>query len=371
MRSRTALLATGLGLMLLLLTAPAASASPPRITYTIDGIAGTNGWYRGSTHGENVALHWLVSLDATDTNCLNVVTVPGPTTGTTVTCWASNSDGKTIAEVPIKIDAQPPTGVTASPSRGADFNGWYNHAVAVSWSGTDATSGIAGCSSATYGGPDAAGAAVSGACTDKAGNSASSTFGLNYDGTSPVLSNVSVASGAGLDVVHWSSSSVADTIVVRRSARGSKSEPVVFRGSAGSFADKKIQSAIEYVYSVQAYDQAGNSSQKVSVAGLPKVLTLRKTPYIPRAAQKPILRWAAVRGATYYNVQLFRGSKRILALWPSGHQVGLPTTWKWAGKRYRLGQGRYRWYVWAGIGRRSFANYKTLGSAQFIVPKRG
>jgi hypothetical protein len=185
-----------------------------------------------------------------------------------------------------------------------------------------------------------------------------------------VLSKVSVGSGAGVDVVRWTSTSPSDAVVVERAARGSKAATTVFRGSGSSFADKKIRTSLEYTYSVQTRDQAGNSSQKISAVGLPKVLTLRKTPYIPRAAQKPILRWGAVRGATYYNVQLFRGSKRILALWPSGHQVGLPTAWKWAGKRYRLGRGLYRWYVWAGIGQRSFANYKTIGSARFIVPKR-
>jgi hypothetical protein len=367
MRSKTALLSLALGLLLVL--APTASASPPTITYTIDGIAGTNGWYRGSSHGNNVILRWVVSLDATSTDCLTLVTVPGPTVGTKLTCWAANTDGKTTAETVIKIDGDPPS-VGANLARGPDFNGWYNHPVGISWSGSDATSGIAGCTSLTYGGPDSAGATVSGGCTDKAGNSASSPLALNYDATAPALTKVSVASGAGVDVVRWTSTSPSDTVVVERAARGSKAAATVFRGAASSFADKRIRNGLEYNYSVQSIDQAGNSSQKVSVAGLPKVLTLRKTPYIPRAAQKPILRWGAVRGATYYNVQLFRGSKRILALWPSRHQVGLPTTWKWAGKRYRLSHGRYRWYVWAGMGQRSFANYKTLGSAQFIVPKR-
>jgi hypothetical protein len=369
MRLRPALVALGLGLPLLF--APLASAAPPTITYTIDGIAGTNAWYRGSTHGNNVVLHWLVSSDATDTNCEQAITLPGPTTGVTKTCWATNADGTTtVTTKAIKIDADPPTGLTINTARPPDYNGWYNHPIALSWSGSDATSGIAGCSSVTYGGPDGAGATAGGGCTDNAGNTASLPFALNYDATPPVLDKVLVASGTGVDVVHWSSSSAADTIVVKRAARGSKTEKTVFEGSAAQFPDKKIQNGLEYVYSVQAYDQAGNWSQKASAVGLPKVLTLRRTAYIPRAARKPILRWAAVRGATYYHVQLFRGSKRILALWPSGHQVGLPAAWKWSGRRYRLGPGRYRWYVWAGIGSRAFANYKTIGSAQFIVPHR-
>jgi hypothetical protein len=121
---------------------------------------------------------------------------------------------------------------------------------------------------------------------------------------------------------------------------------------------------------VQTVDQAGNASAKISVAALAKVLTLRKLPYVPRVAPKPILRWARKRGAAYYHVQLFRGSKRILASWPAAHQLGLPTVWRWSGHRYRLAPGRYRWYVWEGLGARSFARYRTIGSAQFIVPKR-
>jgi hypothetical protein len=348
----------------------------PTASWTVTGIAGTNGWYRGSSGGDYVVLHWSVSdpgsVIVSTSGCEAAIKIDGPNVGTTRTCTASLSGGGSIGWTTntIKIDAQPPAGLSASVARGPDFNGWYNHPVGITWSGSDATSGIAACTSVTYGGPDGAGAAAGGGCTDNAGNSASSPLALNYDATPPVLSNVSVASGAQADTVRWASTSPSDTILVQRTARGSKAAATVFRGSASSFADKKIRSGLEYTYSVQSVDQAGNSSQKISAVGLPKVLTLRKTPYIPRAAQKPILRWAAVRGATYYNVQLFRGSKRILALWPSGHQVGLPTTWKWAGKRYRLSQGRYRWYVWAGIGRRSFANYKTLGSAQFIVPKR-
>jgi hypothetical protein len=378
MRSRTALLAFVLAVALLALpgTAAAQDSTPPDVTVTIVGIAGTNNWYRGSAQGNFVIVQWSVSepespSTLTTSGCEPAIRIDGPNTGTTRKCTASSEGGTTEKTTKvIKIDADPPTGVSSSLSRPPDFNGWYHHPVGISWGGSDATSGIAGCTSLTYGGPDIASGAVSGGCTDMAGNTALAPRALSYDATPPALTKVSVASGAQADIVHWSSSSPADTILVRRQARGAKTERTVFQGSAPSFSDKKIQSGVEYVYSVQAYDQAGNWSQKVSAAGLPKVLTLRKTPYIPRAARKPILRWAAVRGATYYHVQLFRGSKRILALWPSKHEVGLPAAWKWGGKRYRLGPGRYRWYVWAGIGRRSFANYKTLGSAQFIVPRR-
>jgi hypothetical protein len=374
MRSRTSLLALGLGVMLLLVP-PAASASPPTITYTIDGIRGTNGWYRGSTGGNYVVLHWRISslqnVKSTP-GCEQAIPINGPTTGTTRTCTVYMTDGSFVGRTtdpPIKIDATPPTGVTASLSRGADFNGWYNHPVGITWRGSDATSGIAGCTARAFSGPEGAWARVSGGCTDRAGNTSLVPVALNYDATSPALARVFVTSGAKVDVVHWSSTSPSDTIVVQRAARGSKGQQTVFRGSGASFADKKIRIGLEYAYSVQAYDQAGNASRKISVAGLPKVLTLRKTPYVPRAARKPILRWPGLKGARYYHVQLFRGSKRIFAAWPSRPELGLPTAWKWSGHRYRLVHGRYRWYVWAGMGRRSFAHYKTLGSAKFIVPR--
>lgn len=362
-------LALAAALALVLVLATSASASTPTISYSIDGIVGNNGWYRGSTHGDNVVLHWSVSADATDSNCLAAVTIPGPTKGTTVTCWAKNADGTTTATKQIKIDATPPTGVSASVARGPDFNGWYNHPVAVNWSGTDATSGIAGCSSVTYQGPDTAGAAVAGGCTDVAGNSAGSSVALNYDATPPALAKVAVTSTAGADVVRWSSSSSSDKIVVRRSARGVKARRTVFDGSGSSFSDTKIDRGGEYLYVVQAFDEANNASPAVTVTGLPKVLTLRQLPYVPRAASKPILTWPTVRGAAYYNVQLYRGAKRVLALWPARNRLGLPSAWRWAGHRHRLAPGRYRWYVWAGFGRRSFARYHTVGSAQFIVPR--
>ena len=348
-----------------------AAADSLTITYTVDGVSGANGWYRGSAGGNFIVIHWHVSdPSATTVGCEPGLKILGPTAGFTSSCSAQSGPETATKSLVVKIDADPPAGVAASLGRSPDVNGWYNHAVGISWSGNDATSGIASCTSVTYGGPDGASAAVGGGCTDNAGNSASSPVAISFDATAPALSKVTITSGAASDVLRWSSSSPSDSAVVQRSARGNKEQPIVFRGTGGSFADKKIQHSLEYTYWVQTSDQAGNASQKISVAALPKVLTLRKLPYVPRASSKPILRWDAVRRASYYHVQLFRGSKRIFAAWPIKNELGLPAAWKWSGHRYRLGPGKYRWYVWAGLGRRSFANYKAVGSARFIVPRR-
>jgi hypothetical protein len=302
-----------------------------------------------------------------------VYRVDGPTSGKTMACTAYLKPypdaGSTTWSRVIKIDADAPTGLTASLSRAADFNGWFNHPLAVTWQGSDALSGIASCSAVSYSGPDGASASVSGGCTDNAGNVALGPVSINYDATAPVLSKPSVDSRNGADLVTWKSSSTADTAVVQRWQRGSKKQPVVFRGAGGSFMDKKVAAGLEYMYAVQTFDQAGNASKRLLVPGLAKIVTMRRLPYVPRVADQPILRWRAIRGASYYNVQLYRGSKRVFASWPIKNHLGLPAKWKWAGKWRHLTPGRYRWYVWAGLGKRSFARYRTLGSAQFIVPR--
>ncbi len=360
--------AAAVGTALFLTFAASASASPPSITYSIDGIVGTNGWYRGSSHGDNVILHWSVSLTATSTNCLGAVVIPGPTAGTTSTCWAENSDGRTTAVTRvIKIDATPPTGLTAHFSRPPDHHGWYNHPVGVRWKGTDALSGIASCSSSTYRGPDSPTATVTGGCTDRAGNPTVRSTHIAYDATAPTLNHVTEESTAASDVLSWSSTSPADLVRIRRKVRGHKARTTVFHGGGTTFADDGIRPGEEYLYTVRSIDEAGNTSKAVTIAAPPKILTLQKTPYVVHAAPSPILRWGRVRGADYYNVQLFRGTRRIYSVWPTGHQVGLPPEWKWSNRTYRLAAGRYRWYVWAGLGPRKLAQYRLVGSARFAV----
>ena len=349
-------------------TAVGAATALPTISYTIDGIAGTNDWYRGSAGGNYVVVRWSVT-GADNTDCTFAVKIAGPNPGTTLSCSASNAAGPVTAQTKrIKIDADPPTGVAATPSRAPDANGWYNHPLSLAWSGSDATSGIASCSSATYQGPDAAPVGVLGDCTDLAGNTSSTSFALQYDATRPQLSAVSVRSTDGANIVRWKSSSANDVAAISRVARGSRTERGLFDGPGAGFVDKKIQDGIEYHYAVRTFDQAGNASEARTVLALPKVIPLGKLGYTPRAAGPPILTWPTRHGASYYHVQLFRNGKRILALWPQKTQLGLRARWRWAGRQYRLAPGQYAWFAWAGFGARAAARYKLLGHSTFIVP---
>jgi hypothetical protein len=83
--------------------------------------------------------------------------------------------------------------VTAT-ARAPDRNGWYNHALTVTFAGTDATSGPAGCiSPPTYSGPDSGAASVAGWCDDVAGNRGTRAFALSYDATAPQATGASAA----------------------------------------------------------------------------------------------------------------------------------------------------------------------------------
>jgi hypothetical protein len=353
------------------------SADTPPIAYTINGIAGTNGWWRGSSGGDYIVVKWTVNIPTdqiqSTSGCeVGGVRVDGPTTGTTRSCTVTLVDNSQVSKTtsPLMIDNTPPTGVSASAARGPDANGWYNHAVAINWTGTDATSLIASCSSLVYSGPDSAGAGVSGGCTDVAGNSSSTSFGFKYDATPPQLTSVSVRSNDGADILHWKSTSPNDVAAVTRVARGSQKVLPLFSGTGNGFVDKKIQDGVEYTYSVQTTDQAGNASASRTVVAFPKVVSLAKIGYTPRASKQPILSWPARSGASYYHVQLFRNGKRILAAWPLTTQLALRAHWRWAGHQYRLTPAKYAWFAWAGFGARAAAHYKLLGHSTFIVPGR-
>ena len=110
------------------------------------------------------------------------------TAGTSEFCSANDGTATVTVELTIRVDKTPPVVTGGHPSRPADVNGWYNHAVAVAFSGVDQTSGIEACTATSYGGPDSAAASVTGTCQDRAGNLSSPLgYGLRYDATAPVL----------------------------------------------------------------------------------------------------------------------------------------------------------------------------------------
>jgi hypothetical protein len=340
---------------------------PPVVTYTIEGIEGTNAWYRGSTRGNYVVVHWTVTGPVTSTpGCEPAVQIPGPNVGTTRTCTAIGPGGTvSVTTRIIRIDATPPA-VGARASRSPDSNGWYNHAVGVAFYGSDATSGVAGCSAKTYAGPDNAQAVVSGGCTDRAGNTAGGSMALAYDSTPPQLKKLRAKHGDHAVIFKWQVSADTQRVEVTRTPgrkkRGTSS--IVYAGKASSFRDKGLHVGMHYRYTVSVFDAAANKvTRTVRITGTGALFAPAPGARVNGA---PRLQWAPVRGATYYNVLLVRKGT-IFSAWPRGTTLKLPRSWVYHGKRYRLHRGVYRWYVWPGFGTQSANRYgKLIGRSSFF-----
>jgi hypothetical protein len=351
-----------------LLVAPSAGGvpndeSPPSITPVYSPSLPSTGWYRG-----NVTLNWTISDPQspwTSSGC-DAKTYSTDTPGTKVTCSASSAGGDSSSSVWIRIDKTAPT-VTVTPSRVADANGWYNHALTVGFSATDVTSGVVACSPAVqYAGPDNPLATAVGSCSDTAGNAAPAALSFKYDATAPTLFALSRKPGNRSAQLAWRKSSDTAVIEVARApGRAGAGETVVYRGNATGFRDKGLVVGRKYEYRIAGIDVALNrAEQKLAIVATGRLLTPAPG---ARVKAPPFLVWTAVKKASYYNVQLVRGTK-VLSAWPARPGFRLRRTWSYNGRRYRLRPGAYRWYVWPGFGRISESRYgRLLGSTTFVV----
>ncbi len=127
---------------------PPADVTPPEISYTLSGATGDNGWYVGP-----VTVEWTVVDNETpisSTTGCETATESADGTGYNYTCSATSVGGTaTVTTEDFKIDATAPS-VSSSLSGSLGNNGWYIGDVTVSWTVTDAGSGVAtGCADAT------------------------------------------------------------------------------------------------------------------------------------------------------------------------------------------------------------------------------
>jgi hypothetical protein len=162
-------------------------ATAPTVSVTPDRGPDHSGWYN----------HSVVFSAAASSNgpsgagsCDVDETYSGPDNASaSVSMDCTDGAGNTgTGSASFQYDGTDPS-VTATPSRPADHNGWYNHAFSVSYSGTDDTSDIDECDTDDdYSGPDTSSGSVSGSCTDNAGNSGSASYSFKYDATNPTIS---------------------------------------------------------------------------------------------------------------------------------------------------------------------------------------
>lgn len=324
--------------------------SPVSVTWTF----GTNG---GGCAPQNYS---------TDTN--QSYLVQEPMTDWPIWTFCDDTSAQELKYYFIQVEVSSPT-ATVTLARPPDANGWYNHPVAGATTGSS-FSGIASCTSTTYAGPSTTAASVSGTCTDNAGKTVAVTSApFHYDATAPSLS-VTAAPGDEGVTLNWQTGGDIAPIVSMTVARTSSSDskdPVVYSGTASGFDDTNLKNGVHYTYTIAAEDAAGNTTTRtLQVTPAARLLSPAANAHV---SAPPALSWTAVPGATYYNVQLFRGDPtKLLSLWPVRASLQLHRTWRFDGHRYHLKPGRYKWYVWPGFGKRKAARYgQMIGSGTFIV----
>jgi hypothetical protein len=108
-----------------------------------------------------------------------------------------------------------------------------------------------------------------------------------------------------------------------------------------------------------ASDSAGNVSaaarRLISLASLVPLRPLSGS----SVSAAPLLTWKPTKGASYYNVQLFRNGRRVLVGWPSQPSYRIP-----AGT---LLPGTYVWYVWPALEATRATRFAAMiGRATFV-----
>ena len=345
-------------------TGPSVSGSPDR-------GPDSNGWY-----GRPVGVNFSGSDNASGVaGCSGGVTYSGPDGMGSASGSCSDNAGNTgSGAVQIPYDATAPTVKDLVTARPADAAGWFNHAVGVTFTGDDAGSGIESCSSLTYAGPDSATAAVSGTCRDKAGHdSAPKAFRLKYDATPPSLSTVLAQVGNKFALLKWKiSTDVASVRVVRKPGRERRGRERHLRGQGGLLQGQRDRQP----HAVRV-PRVGRRRGRERHAPSRRRTRCRCPPlYNPAAGARVkspvVFEWLGVEKATYYNLQVWCGKRKVLTAWPKKPRLVVPRKGKFAGRAYTLPKvgTLCRWYVWPGFGRFADRRYgKLAGQSTFRLTR--
>jgi hypothetical protein len=133
----------------------------------------------------------------------------------------------------------------------------------------------------------------------------------------------------------------------------------------GNSVTVTVAPGTEQHFAVFAYDHAGNVSTAAFVDIHVPTAGLLSPPAGAVLSGTAHLSWRPVRGAVYYNVQLYRGHARVATAWPQTSSWVVPTG------KLKKGQ-TYTWYVWPGVGPKVAGRYGALiGKATFTYTGAG
>ncbi len=175
-------------------TSTVSDNTPPTISFVSQTPANGSGW-----NNTDVVLTWSCA-DAQsgvfNSTVSRTVSSEGTNQSATGTCTNHVGLTATNTQSGINIDKTGPI-ASASAAPAPNSNGWNNTDVTVSFSGSDALSGLAFCDPDMILSTEGAGQSASGTCTDKAGNVSTPAIAsnINIDKTGPALNlpaNISV-----------------------------------------------------------------------------------------------------------------------------------------------------------------------------------
>lgn len=327
----------------------------------------------GSWQATNVRLEWQVQVAGADSTAgceLSTITQEG---SVPKTCTASSlSTGPLVSTVAtIRIDKTVPTVTAAAPGARPNALGWQTSPFDVVFQGSDAstantTSGIAACTAISYSGPDTSNGSISGTCRDRAGNvSAPLAYPFKYDATPPALGPLNANADDRAVTLRWTRSEAAIEIT-RTPGIAHQATSVVYRGPARSFLDRKVRNGTTYQYRATVTDAAGHATTQ-AISAKP-TRGLLEPANGARVAGAPKLTWTQIRNADYYNLQVYRGGRKVLSVWPKTTAFALRSSWRFQGDRFWLTPGTYRVFVWPGFGAFAKQRYgRIVGSRSFVV----
>ena len=190
-------------------------ATPPASTVALAPVASPTGWHRSdvaATITATDAESGVASIDYSVT--IGAQTFTGEGTGASklvpltgegdrqLTYFATDNAGNVEPQnsVTVRIDLTAPV-IAASRAPLANAAGWNNSAVTVTFSCSDALSGIDTCAASKTLGAEGASQSRSGDAADNAGNTATATAGdISIDLTAPIVEITGVTDGAVYDL---------------------------------------------------------------------------------------------------------------------------------------------------------------------------
>ncbi len=181
------------------------------------------------------------------------------------------------------------------------------------------------------------------------------------------------AAGDHVVTLTWTAPRASDlaAVEVQMSVANEPGQRVVFRGLGARAVIARLRNDVQHRFLIVAIDKAGNRSRGVVVQGTPRAALLALPRPGTRTARPPLLRWAPVRDASYFNVQLFRGKTKVLSAWPATARLQLTTKWVYDNVGRTLAPGTYSWFVWPGYGDRRAVKYGSmLGKSSFTIVAR-